>query len=35
LKIDQIPANYLVNPSGIIIARNVKKEQLEEVLKGL
>ena len=35
LKIDQIPANYLVNPNGIIIARNVKKEQLEEVLKGL
>jgi peroxiredoxin len=35
LKIDQIPANYLLNPSGIIIARNVKKEQLEELLKGL
>lgn len=35
LKINQIPANYLVNPYGIIVARNLKKENLDVFLRGL
>ncbi|MDZ4666585.1 MAG: thioredoxin family protein [bacterium] len=35
LKIETIPANYLIDPNGIVIARNIKKEQLESILKGL
>ncbi len=34
-KIEQIPANFLLDPNGRIIAKNIKKEALEEILKPL
>jgi hypothetical protein len=34
-KISQIPANYLLNQNGIIMGVNLKKEQLEEILRSL
>lgn len=33
--VNQIPANFLLDPNGRIIAKNIKKDQLEEILKGL
>lgn len=34
-KISQIPSNYLLDPRGIIIGVNLKRDQLEEILRGL
>jgi len=34
-RISQIPANYLIDPRGIIIGVNLKKDQLEEILRSL
>lgn len=34
-QIEQIPANFLLDPNGRIIAKNLKKEALEEILKPL
>ena len=32
--IKSIPANYLINPEGIIVAKNLRGRQLQEVLAG-
>ena len=32
LKMEAVPANFLVNPEGIIIARNLRGDQLEAKL---
>jgi peroxiredoxin len=31
--VETIPANYLLDPNGIIIAKNIKRDALEEILK--
>lgn len=34
-KIEQIPSNFLLDPRGVILGKNLKKEQLDEILRGL
>jgi thiol-disulfide isomerase/thioredoxin len=34
-RINSIPFNYLLDPDGRIIAKNITKDQLDEILKGL
>jgi peroxiredoxin len=33
--VQAVPANFLINPSGVIIAKNLKSEDLEQTLAGL
>ena len=35
VNLEQLPANFLLDPNGRIIAKNIKKDELDEILKPL